>query len=577
MSKIFTSLIGVCMVLGLPLGAWAADGEAVLDKVSIATGGLERYRQLEVVSLERTLTLLGKKGKPAISMSQKVVLPDLIRVTVKTDGGDRVLELSNAGVRAKGPGQAEYVEADIGDADWIRSFVWREWWFVLARRAWHGLGEVRIMAEDDVSENGKTYAVVRIAPRDLAPYRLFVDQETWLPYKRVFESNATTVEDVFSDYEKFDSLLLPTRIRSYSDGKLGEDIRYQNYVPKFVERPASAEARIEAIIKRTMDEKHIPGLSVTVIEKGKVRFEKSYGYSNLEARIEATPETVFSIASVSKILAGTAAMLMVEAGRLDLDKTPADYVEGLPAAAAKVTMRQLLSHTHGIEDYYRSKAFKTLPPEERAAMSRRQKLEWSLKRPFEFEPGQSWAYSLVGYALAQMVMEKIEGKVFEDIVGERIFAPLGLAQSSFGGTNRVVPGRHPVNYEWLGGELVNHVIDFPPNTFSAGGANMSVRDLAKLIIALRSGSYLAPRLRDEMWSSVGEGELEDPFYGIGWYAYETSRGRFQVGHEGGGSSWLVYYPKEDLAVIALSNMSGARADSLPYEIARAIFAAPQIR
>ena len=575
MKKIMASLIGFWLVVVTAPGASATASE-VLDKMSEATGGLERYRRLEAVSLERTLTVMAEAAGRAIAMRQEVVLPDLVRITVRTDDGDQVLELSNAGVRARGAGQKEYVDAEKGSADWIRSFIWRDWWFVLARRAWHGLGEVRIRAEDDVSENGKTYAVIRIAPRDLVPYRLFVDRATWLPHKRVFEAAGTPVTDIFSDYREFDGLLLPTRILSYADGKLSEDIRYQTYKPKFIERPASLEAQIEAIVKRTMDEKHIPGLALAVIDKGVVRFDRGYGFSNLEAQIEAGPETVWAIASVSKILAGTVAMLMVADGRLDLDKTPADYIEGLPAAASQVTLRQLFSHTHGIEDHYRSKAFKNLPAEEREAMSPSQKLAWSLNRPFEFEPGHDWSYSLVGYALAQRVMEAVEGKAYEEIAKERIFEPLGLGDSAFSGVKRLIPGPHRLNYEWVDGKLVNHISDFGPETFTAGGADMSVRDMAKLIIALRSGPFLAPRLRDEMWSAVGQGVLDDPFYGIGWYAYVTSRGRFHVGHEGGGSSWLIYYPKQDLGVIALSNMSMARADSLPYEIARVIFAS-QIR
>jgi len=58
-----------------------------------------------------------------------------------------------------------------------------------------------------------------------------------------------------------------------------------------------------------------------------------------------------------------------------------------------------------------------------------------------------------------------------------------------------------------------------------------------------------------------------------WESIVTSRDRWVVGHESGGASWVIYYPDQGLAVIALSNMSGARADILPYKIARAAFAA----
>ena len=77
--------------------------------------------------------------------------------------------------------------------------------------------------------------------------------------------------------------------------------------------------------------------------------------------------------------------------------------------------------------------------------------------------------------------------------------------------------------------------------------------------------------RTGMWRNEDLPGGENSHYGLGWMSYVTSQDRWVVGHEGGGASWVVYYPEEDLAVIALSNMSGARADILPYEIARALF------
>ena len=96
--------------------------------------------------------------------------------------------------------------------------------------------------------------------------------------------------------------------------------------------------------------------------------------------------------------------------------------------------------------------------------------------------------------------------------------------------------------------------------------------LANALWGQSGEEFLDPRAKQVLWQNATLGDGNSTNYGLGWFSYVTSQDRWVVGHEGGGASWVIYYPHADLAVIALSNMSGARADSLPYEIARAAFA-----
>ena len=89
-----------------------------------------------------------------------------------------------------------------------------------------------------------------------------------------------------------------------------------------------------------------------------------------------------------------------------------------------------------------------------------------------------------------------------------------------------------------------------------------------LLIALSDNDFISSGSKLELWSNPTLANGRPANYGLGWFSYTTSQNRWVVGHEGGGASWVIYYPDLELAVIALSNMSGARADSLPYEIAR---------
>ncbi|NVJ98706.1 MAG: beta-lactamase family protein [Alphaproteobacteria bacterium] len=329
------------------------------------------------------------------------------------------------------------------------------------------------------------------------------------------------------------------------------------------------ESQIDALAAKTMAEKHIPGLAIQVIHEGRVIFDKGYGLESVERNVPITTSSVLPIASVSKVFAGTVAMQLHAEGRMDLDASIQNWFLDAPDDKAVITPRHLLSHSHGIEDYYHSKKFEALPEEERAAMKTddRVKLMWSLNQPLKTAPGETFSYSLVGYAMLTRIIEAVEGKAFAEVVAERVFKPLGLASAHYGGSSVIVPGRFPLTYEWKDGGLAYHHNDFPPATYTAGGLNISVADLGRYLTALQYGGFLEASLRDEMWASYPFAKEDDRFYGLGWFSYTRRKdGRFVVGHEGGGSSWLVNLPAEGLTIVALSNMSGARADALPHEI-----------
>jgi CubicO group peptidase (beta-lactamase class C family) len=343
--------------------------------------------------------------------------------------------------------------------------------------------------------------------------------------------------------------------------------------------PAAAEqpwqGAVDALVAETMAEKHIPGLSVAIVSNGEVIFEQGYGLSNVEMEIAANANTVYPISSVSKIFAGLVAMGLVVEGKLDLDVSILQYLPQLPAEYAPITVRHLLSHTHGLKDTYHTQEWDDLPEHQIAAMTGEDIMLWNAPRPFEFQPGEDWAYSLLGYVILQRALETIEGKSYEAIVQERILDPLQMTSSVYGGTKRVIAGRHPVLYEWVEGKLVNHHVKFPDISYSAGGLNTSVVDFATFFAAIEAGDVLPQEALWEIWTPYPVVDSEMPFYGLGWMAYRRpSTGRYIVGHEGGGNAWVYYWPEEHLAVIALSNMSLARADLLPHEIADIILTWP---
>ena len=324
----------------------------------------------------------------------------------------------------------------------------------------------------------------------------------------------------------------------------------------------------DAVVARHMAEKRIPGMSVAVVHEGRVLFSEGYGEASIEFSVPAGADTVYPISSVSRVFAAVVALKLAAAGSLNLDASISEYVDDVPIDKRALTPRHLLQHTHGLDDFYHSTAYRQESGKTLEESSTDELLNWSLRQPLRAAPGEQWAYGVVGYVLLGVALERAGGLPFEDLADKYVFEPLGI-EAAYGGSTTIVPARNPLLYELQDDRLIGHVVDFPQRVWPAGGLNISVNEFAKLFVALSGDGFLSADEKLGMWRQISLRNGDATSYGLGWMSYVTSRDRWVVGHEGGGASWVIYYPDLDLAVIALSNMSGARADSLPYEIARA--------
>ncbi len=336
--------------------------------------------------------------------------------------------------------------------------------------------------------------------------------------------------------------------------------------------PRSLELISDEIVAKHMAEKHIPGMSVAIVQNGDLVFSKGYGKSSVEFNIAATADTVYPISSVSRTFAGLLALRLEDQGLLDLDAPISAYGIDLPADKQSISVRHLLQHTHGLEDFYHSDDYVVDTGKSMDDSTTEELISWSLSQPLQSQPGDAWAYGLAGYVILAQIFERVGERPFTELVDQYVLQPLDIT-ATYGGSDVLVDGRNPVLYEWLDDDLIGHVIGFSPRVYAAGGLNISVTEMARVFAALSGDSFIDSDAKKNLWRNVDLANGKASYYGLGWSSYTTSKDRWVVGHEGGGASWVIYYPDQDLAVIALSNMSGARADVLPYEIARAAFAA----
>lgn len=245
--------------------------------------------------------------------------------------------------------------------------------------------------------------------------------------------------------------------------------------------------RIDGIMNKKVKDKHIPNAVIIMVKGDKIIFQKGYGFSNLETGTPVNPETsLFRIGSVSKLFTWVAIMQLVEEGKLDLDTDINEYLDiDIPARIYKskdvdpspITLRHLMTHTAGFEDY--SDNIFTLQEDELLSLE-----EYVIQLLPErvFPVGEVIAYSNYGTALAGYIVEYVSGKSFSDYVEEFIYTPLNMHNSSL---HQPLPERLQNQlvkpYRYVDGDLMQGEFEFMP--VAAGGMSSSASDMAKFMSA----------------------------------------------------------------------------------------------
>ena len=186
--------------------------------------------------------------------------------------------------------------------------------------------------------------------------------------------------------------------------------------------PADIVGRIDAAAREVLSKTNVPGTSVAIVRDGRVVFARAYGRARLEPALPADAGMRYAIGSISKQFTAAALLLLAQEGKLSLDDTVAKFLPDL-TRANDVTIRQLLSHTSGYQDYWpQDYVMPTmLAPVTPAGIMQR----WA-QQPLDYEPGSKWQYSNTGFVIAGAIVEKVSGRPFFSFLQERIFAPLRM-------------------------------------------------------------------------------------------------------------------------------------------------------
>jgi D-alanyl-D-alanine carboxypeptidase len=330
--------------------------------------------------------------------------------------------------------------------------------------------------------------------------------------------------------------------------------------------PVDQAAAVDALVQKTMDARQIPGVSVAVIKDGKVVISKGYGLSDVEKGIKATEQTVYQLASVTKQFTSMATLMLVDQGKLSLDAKVSAILPGLPEAWAPVTIRHLLTHTSGIKSY--TDVFGAQKVADSRVFTSAEILALVKDAPLQFAPGERFAYCNTGYYLLGMVIEKVSGKPYGQLVSERIFKPLGMTASAYDDYADARPIRAR-GYSTVNGQTTPAEHTHPSQPFAAGALVSTVVDLAKWDAALAARKFLKPASYDAMWTPPRLNDGKPSTYAFGW-GVDPYRGHARLSHGGGisgFSTFIARFPDDKVTVTALVNQGGGAAGALVNGIA----------
>lgn len=331
---------------------------------------------------------------------------------------------------------------------------------------------------------------------------------------------------------------------------------------------------MEAAITKFMAANHIPGLSVAVVENGAEDWSAGFGSADLENSVPATAHTLYRLASISKSITATGAMLLWQQGKLDLDAPVQKYCPAFPQKDAPVTTREVLGHVAGIRaygswtqddvEYGNTRHF---------ADTVQAGLDFFKNDPLISKPGTEFHYTTEGFTLVGCAMEGASGEKYVDYVRSHILKPAGMTHTVPDDRFAIVPLRARFYSRDKSGAVIN--ADFLDSSYKipGGGWLSSADDVAAFEVAMLGDGILTRATRDLMWTPLKTADGKTHDYALGWGTGDES-GLPDVGHAGGQQGTTTFFmivPERRAGVVVLMNIDEGDARGLGIEIMKIAF------
>jgi CubicO group peptidase (beta-lactamase class C family) len=297
-----------------------------------------------------------------------------------------------------------------------------------------------------------------------------------------------------------------------------------------------------------------PGAAVIVVKNGQVVFRKGYGMANMELGVAIEPDMIFRIGSITKQFTAVSILMLMEQGKLSLSDEITKFLPDYPTQGHKITVEHLLTHTSGIKSYTGMAEWRPLW---RKDLKLTELIDIFKNQPMEFAPGEKWNYNNSAYVLLGAIIEKVSGQSYADFVEKNIFAPLGMNQSFYDNTQRIIP-RRAAGYSRNAGKFVNAEYLSMSHPHAAGSLMSTVDDLAKWDAALYTEKLVKQESLKKAWTAFVLNDGKPTTYGYGW-GVNALQGMQMLTHSGGINGFTcdaVRLPESKVYVAILTNREG---------------------
>lgn len=299
---------------------------------------------------------------------------------------------------------------------------------------------------------------------------------------------------------------------------------------------------------------NVPGVSIALVEDGKITSVQAHGVTNAETNAPVTPETVFQAASLTKPAFAYAVLRLTQERVIDLDKPlshylPESYLPDEPRLS-QITARHVLSHMTGFPN-------------------------WLDDAPltFMFTPGERWSYSGEGYVYLQKVVEHVTGQSLSDWLRDRLFAPLGMTRSALIWLD-AFESDAAVGHDMEGKVIRTPEGEIPRMTAPNAAYSMytTPSDFAKFMLAMLEKSFLnrlmlAPQVNVSVrapWAKTDPDDVHetvpDVLWGLGWglQKHGDEIGFWHWGDNSVFQCFVLGFPQRSAGIVVMSNGEGGR-------------------
>src|ERR1044072_404811 len=307
--------------------------------------------------------------------------------------------------------------------------------------------------------------------------------------------------------------------------------------------------KIDKLATDALARSGVPSASIAVVRDGKIVYLNAYGSARVDPKTPATSAMRYSIGSISKQFTAAAMLLLQEQGKLSLDDKVGKFIPDL-TRANDVTIRQLLSHTSGYQDYWPQDY--VMKPMLEPTTAQKIMDTWA-KKPLDFEPGTKWQYSNTNFVIAGVIIEKVAHMPMLQFLQQKIFAPLGMT-SVLNIDQEKLTESDPTGYlRYALGPLRPSPKEGKGWLFAAGELAMRAEDLAKWDLSIIDQKVLKPASYREFGTEIVLKNGVGTQYGLGVNVGAQGSHRFlsHGGEVSGFTAQNMVFPDDRVAIVAL--------------------------